>query len=103
MEKVIRDGKVAVIVSPGFCAGFVTWSDKQISPFEPKVVEMIEKGKQDEITEDWCKENLGLENIYCGGARDLKIEWLPECVSFSINEYDGSESLYRSDEMEYTA
>ena len=99
-NKVIRNGKVAVIVSPGFGAGFVTWSDG-ISPFEPKIVKMIEEGRQDKITERWCQKELGIKNVYCGGAKDLEIEWLPLGIAFAINEYDGSESIYRSDKLEY--
>jgi hypothetical protein len=64
---------------------------------------MIENGNQSKIDEEWCKKELGLDDIYCGGAHDLKIEWIPEGVKFSINEYDGSESLYLSDKLDYTA
>jgi hypothetical protein len=100
--KVIKNGKVAVAISPDFGAGWVTWNQDEISPFEPKVIKMIEDGKQAEIDEEWCNKNLGCEP-YCGGAYCLEIEWVPVGVSFSINEYDGSERLYRSDQMEYTA
>ncbi len=27
MEKIEKDGKVAVLYSPGFCAGWSTWAD----------------------------------------------------------------------------
>jgi len=101
-KKVIRDGNVAVIVSPGFGAGFVTWNDS-ISPFEPKIVKMVESGKKLEITSEWCKENLGIEDVYCGGVKDLEIVWIKKGSRFSINEYDGSESLYIDSELPYEA
>lgn len=94
MEKVIRDGKVAVIFSPGFGAGWYSWNtESQQLLFSPKLVEMVEQGRNDEIDEDWVKENLGIENVYCGGAGDLKIRWLPIGTAFEVDEYDGSESL----------
>lgn len=102
MDKIIKDGKVAVAVSGGFGAGWTTWNGR-ISPFEPKVIKMIESGEQDKITESWCEKELGIKNVYCGGVSDLKIEWIPVGVRFSINEYDGSESIYRSDNLEFEA
>jgi len=100
MKKVIKNNKVAVAISGGFGSGWSTWED--ISPFEPKIIKMIEKGKQSEITEDWCKKELK-KDYYCGGVNNLRIEWLPIGTKFSINEYDGSESIYRDDELKYTA
>ena len=103
-DKVIKNEKVAVAISPGFGAGWTTWNGNKISPFNPKIIEMIEKGKQSEITEEWCKENLGIKgHICCLGTGDLIIEWLPVGTKFSINEYDGSESIYRDDELEFVA
>jgi hypothetical protein len=102
MKKIIKDGKVAVAISLSFGAGWSTW-DSNISPFEPKVIEMILSGKRDDITEEWCEKELGIKDVYCGGAKDLEVVWIPEGISFSINEYDGSESIYRSDELKYKA
>lgn len=102
MEKVIRNGKVAVAISPSFGAGWTTW-ESGISPFEPKVIKMIEEGRQSEIDEEWCEKELGLKNICCGGAADLKIVWIPQGSKFSINEYDGSEYLYTDSDLDYTA
>jgi hypothetical protein len=45
------------------------------------------------ITEEWVKENLGLEGVYCGGAEELQIVWLPVGTAFMIGEYNGAESL----------
>lgn len=91
-NKIVRDGKTAVAYSPGYGAGWATWNSG-LSPLEPKVIEMIEAGKQGEITPEWCEANLGRGDVYCGGAGDLEIEWLPEGTAFTIEEYDGSESV----------
>jgi hypothetical protein len=43
MEKLIRDGKVGVLVSPGYGAGFYTWGAPLESIFDPTLVEMVEE------------------------------------------------------------
>lgn len=102
MEKVIKDGKVAVLVSPGFGAGWGTWN-KEFPElvFHPKIVEMVLNGQQDRIDEDWLVDNLGGKYTYvcCGGCRDLEIKWLPIGIKFIIEEYDGSEYLITEDDL----
>lgn len=93
MDKVIRDGKVAVLVSYGYGAGWYSWNeDHKELLFSPKVVAMVESGKRDKINDEWVEENLGID-IYTGGAYQLTIEWLQEGTPFTIEEYDGCESL----------
>ena len=93
MEKVIRDNKVAVLISHGWGAGWYSWFNNQELLFSPKIVDMVEQNRANEIDEDWVKENLGLEDVYCGGASGLKIYWLPVGTAFAVDEYDGNESL----------
>ena len=52
-EKVIRDGKVAVLVSPEFGAGWSTWADNaEVAMFDPEVVAWVERGEpRDEFLE----------------------------------------------------
>lgn len=103
MEKVIRDGKVAVLVSPGWGAGWYSWNtEHQELLFHPKLVEMVEQNRHKEITEEWVLENLGID-IYSGGAGDLRIEWLPVGTVFEINEFDGNESLRTLDDLHLVA
>jgi hypothetical protein len=93
MEKVIKDGKVAVLVSHGYGAGWYSWNTKhQQLLFDPKLVEMVEQNRTNEITDEWVKENLGID-IYAGGSYGLKIHWLPIGTAFEIDECDGAESL----------
>jgi hypothetical protein len=95
MEKVIRDGKVAVLYSPGYGAGWYSWNEIPELIFHPKLVEMVEAGQQANITEEWIEKNTEIdgESVYCGGAMDLKIAWVPVGTKFKISEYDGSESV----------
>ena len=93
MEKVIRDGKVAVLISHGYGAGWYTWNrDYQQLLFHPKLVEMVEQNRRNEIDNQWVLENLGIE-MYAGGSDGLKIHWLPIGTAFEIEEYDGAETL----------
>lgn len=89
IPKVVRDGMVAVIVSPGCGAGWSTWADDaSVAVFAPDVVAWIEAGKPD-VDEDGAFAHYG----YLGGLDDAVIEWVPVGTHFCIDEYDGSESL----------
>lgn len=105
IDKVIRNGNVAVLFSPGYGAGWSTWNtDYKQLIFHPKVVEMVENGRQNEIDDEWVKENLGITGYICTlGASQLRIQWLPEGSLFRIDEYDGCESITTSDELYFTA
>lgn len=100
MEKVIRDGEVAILYSPGFGAGWYSWNTyhKQLL-FHPKLVALVESNQADLIDEDWMLKELGIEHVYCGGAAGLTIRWLPEGAAFNIDEYDGSESIMTLDDI----
>jgi hypothetical protein len=94
MNKVVRDGKVAVLISPGFGAGWYTWNrDHKDLLFHPRLVELVEQKRHDAITDELCEELVGSDYICTGGAHDLVIEWLPEGTAFRVEEYDGSETL----------
>lgn len=99
VPKVERDGMVAVLVSPGFGAGWSTWADEsEAAVFAPDVVAWIEAGKPDEDVASF--ERYG----YTGGLRDVQIEWVPKGARFMIDEYDGSEQLViLSPDFGYTA
>lgn len=87
-NKVVRDGKVAVLYSPRHGAGWSTSEDDKSYLFDPMIVEWVENGKTGEIP----TKNLP-EMFYLGGADQLEIEWIPVGTLFRIQEYDGSESI----------
>ena len=93
MEKIIRDGMVAVAVSPGFGAGWSTWNS--ISPMDARFNQLFLDGKVDEVRRICDEEKLG----YAGGSRDVEIRWVPVGTRFVINEYDGSESIMSTDDF----
>ena len=90
MNKVIRDGKVAVLISYGYGAGFHSWGAPLEAIFDPKLVELVE-------SEDFDGANEYVRNtypgVYTGGVGDLVVVWVDEGEDFIINEYDGSEGI----------
>lgn len=99
MEKVIRDGKVAVLYSPGFGAGWYTWNSGATElVFDSIIVNAIlegDKQKAKERAEEICP--VG----YFGGIDNLVVGWVPVGEAFEITEYDGSESLKIIGEQSY--
>jgi len=99
MEKVIRDGKVAVLYSPGHGAGWYSWHNMEELLYHPKLVTMVENNQHKEITENLIAELLGIIDeddmpwISDSAIEDLVIDWLPVGTEFVIEEYDGYESI----------
>lgn len=95
MTKCIRDGKVAILYSPGYGAGWSTWSGEEFKEFllhDEKLVELVETDQRDKI-EDYVKSVFPDEYVCMLGAKDLKIEWIYEGTRFRIKDYDGHESI----------
>ena len=92
MDKVVRDGMVAVLVSPGFGAGWYTWNKEMPELlFDPTLVDLVLSGAESEELVAYA--DLKYPEGYTGGAGDLIVKWVPEGTKFRIDEYDGSESL----------
>jgi hypothetical protein len=101
VEKVIRDGKVAVVYSPGFGAGWSTWAHSGEGKnllFDPMIVNCVENGDKAKLATYMA---MRYPDVYTGGMEDLRIEWLPEGTLFRIHEYDGSESIEVKEEMDW--
>ena len=111
MKKVIRDGKVAVLYSPGYGAGWSTWNYEYPElMFDPKVVEILESSDFDS-RDDFAQRDLNEKIIqyaetaypdaYFGGVDGLRVEWLPVGTKFLIREFDGSESIELCEEINW--
>ena len=108
MEKVIKNGNVAVLISSGFGAGWSTWNSGNTARtilFHSKIVKMVEEGRRSELTESWVRENCNINDDYICvlGADQLEVVWLQEGTRFIIEEYDGSESVRTTDDLSYNA
>lgn len=94
MDKVIRDGKVAVIYSPGYGGGWYYDHGIKELVFHPKLVELIEQNRHKEITDKLIAEILNRDEIHLGcNTYQLEIEWVDEGAVFRIHEYDGYETV----------
>lgn len=103
-EKVIIDGKVAVLISPGWGAGWSTWADAEsvkLALFDRRFVQAAEAGVTD--IGPVAKEVMGNEYFYCGGWRDIEIVWLPVGTAFTVEEHDGNERLITGGNLAFVA
>ena len=99
MNKVVRDGRVAVLYSPGYGAGWSTWNTNLPDMiFDPGLVDLVLEGNKEKILAyvalRWSDANIL-------GVDDLEVEWIPKGVDFIINEYDGAETLVFKDRMKW--
>ncbi len=102
MDKVIENGNVAVLFSPGYGSGWSTWNeDHPEIVFDPTVVAYVQTDGLTMSRDDMIKY---LENKYPGiyignGFNSLTITWIPQGTRFEITEYDGFESVRVEDEI----
>lgn len=91
MDKVIKDGKVAVLISGGYGAGWSTWnielSDEMV--FCPEIVNSLLQGGGSEY--DIASKLF--PDAYLGGLDGLYVGWVKQGCRFEISEYDGAETL----------
>ena len=97
MEKYIKEGNVAVLVSPGHGAGWSTWvrdmDDPEGAIFDVTLVKhfLCEEVLSEEQLEAYLTDKY--PNSYANGVYDCVVEWVPVGTRFFIKEYDGSEEL----------
>ena len=98
MEKVIVDGKVAVLYSPGYGAGWYSWN-KHLPKivFDPAIVKLVLEERFDELETFMI---LKYPDVYLGGLKDLEVEWVKIGRLFRITEYDGNEDIEYKDDDE---
>lgn len=94
MDRVVKDGMVAVVFSPGYGAGWSTWNseynDEELI-FDPGLVNLILAGKTDDEIEVYA--TLKWPDAYFGGLEGLDIRWVPVGTKFYIREEDGNEMV----------
>jgi len=100
MDRIIKDGKVAVVYSPGFGSGWYTWArhDDPSMMFDPGLVGLILSGDKERII---VYTTLKWPNELKGGVDDLEVGWVSVGAKFRIHEYDGSESIEIQDEIDW--
>lgn len=95
MGKLVRDGMVAVVYSPGFGGGWSTWNrDSPDMITDAGLADLVLKGDPKQIE---AYAALKWPGAYLGGVDTLVVKWIPEGTEIKIAEYDGSESIeYRT-------
>lgn len=102
MEKVYKEGKVGVIVSPGYGGGYSDSGDLDI--FDKDVIHAIRKYPTDPHGAEADYKKIMKEKYnkdYFPDFKQLEVEWLPEGTVFQIHEYDGYESIQIRDKMSW--
>lgn len=93
-----KNGKIKILISPGYGAGWSTWNNDSINlAVDKRIVDFFElHGKNIERQKlvDFLK-NIGYDDVYVGGWKDIVIKTIKPNERFIINEYDGSESLIK--------
>lgn len=90
MYKLVRDGKVAVLVSPDYGAGWYSWHRIEELLYDPSIVLWLEAKELDKIANYLT---LKYPNEYFGTLDDLTVEWIDQGTEFRIDEFDGAESI----------
>jgi len=99
LNKLVKDGSVAVLISPGYGAGWYSWnmSYPEIL-FDPAMVKLVQENKFDEL-ETYVI--LKYPEISKFGLHDLEVNWIPEGKQFRVVEYDGNESIEYNEDVEW--
>lgn len=101
-SKYYKDGKVAVLYSPGYGAGWSTWESQYSEQlmFDKDIVQAV-------LDKDYNTAARIAEEKYMAftsGASNLEITWLDIGTKFAIEEYDGYEDIVLYDnKVFYTA
>ena len=104
-EKLIQDGQVAILYSPGYGAGWSTWAHEpeiaEFLLFDRRLVELANRKASEGEVKLFLESIFGEEYISTGGWKKIAFRWIPVGAKFWIAEYDGSESVMQSDPTDY--
>jgi hypothetical protein len=91
VNKLIKDGKVAVLISQGFGAGWSTWNREELNMlFDAGLADLVLKGDPEQIL---AYATLKWPDAYLGSLEDLTVVWVEQGQLIKINEYDGRERI----------
>ncbi len=99
MNKLVKDRKVAVLISRGFGAGWYTWNTQYPDMiFDPGMADLVLKGDLEQMR---TYAELKWPDAYLGGLEDLTVEWVDQGQQIKIDEYDGSETIEYRDSNDW--
>ena len=98
MEKLVRDGSVAVIIAPDYGAGWYSWHDNEELLYSPSIVTWV-------VSKEFDKIKTYLELVYpddyYSDLTDLTVAWIPLGTLFRVEQYDGAEYIVMQDQLEW--
>ena len=109
MNKVVQDGKVAVILSNYYGTPWYNDHFEEDLVFDPYIVSLVQEMNADKMPADEYLEymqtyltDIGMDHVRVGHwLLDLGIEWVPVGTKFIIHEYDGVESIVFERELNW--
>jgi hypothetical protein len=114
VDKVIKDGYVAVIMSYGYGSGWSSWhtgdeDEYERMLFDPALVNLI--GKRETAHGSDALEDADKKiELYCRLAypdvfypERLDVAWVPEGTKFLIYEHDGDEFMLSEEDLDIVA
>jgi hypothetical protein len=107
IERLIRHGRVAVLYSPGYGAGWSTWchEDEQMRLsmlFDPQIADIRDRGDADWQEKAKAIALVKYPGAYLGGLTDLAVRWLPVGTQFRVMEQDGNEWIEVDEDIQWT-
>lgn len=105
-EKLILDGNVAILYSPGYGAGWSSWAHSpeiaEFLLFDRRLIEAAKAEATQEEVSEFLATIFGRDRyIYTGGWEKIASRWIPVRTKFQIAEYDGSESVVQYDSADF--
>jgi hypothetical protein len=90
MNKVVRDGRVAVLVSSGHGTGWYTLNrEYKECLYHPDIIALVERGATPTAIENKAEE-LWPDGLWIG-AEGLEVKWIPQGYLFDIFLYEAGE------------
>lgn len=104
MDKIIKDGWVAVILSCDYGGGWYSWHSIENLLYDPKIVEILEDNTISKFAAwEWIRpyvKELYPEQCFSGEER-LAVVWVPIGAKFRVAEYDGKEHIVLQSEEKW--
>ena len=101
MNKVVRDGKVAVVHTNDHGAGWYSWNQIEEFLFDPTLVKMIEDKCDIEAITLYLSYQPWVGNGFIN-CENLTVSYVPQGLEFVVLEYDGLESIVVKNEITWT-
>lgn len=102
MNKWIKDGQVAVLISPEHSSGWSTSYDETAEAmlFDGELAQLIEVGKKDQAT---ALARRKYPDEYIANMDNIVIRWLPVGTRFRVDQYDGAEFITLIEDLNFIA